>query len=73
MLQSICGREELHSDGRTADGGQSVAIGQPVGKIELIVMTMTSAGKDEDAIRTQVKLVGCKLNTAAESVDLNRF
>ena len=54
-------------------GGQSVAIGQPVGKIELIVMTMTSAGKDEDAIRTQVKLVGCKLNTAAESVDLNRF
>ena len=71
MLQSICGREELHSDGRTADGGQLV------GKIELIVMTMTSAGKDEDAVRTRVKLVvckeGCKLNTAAESVDLNRF
>ena len=72
MLQSICGREELHrvTDGRT--GGQSA-----VGEIELNVMTMTSAGKDEDAIRTQVKLVlcqeGCKLNTAAESVDDNRF
>ena len=72
MLQSICGREELHrvTDGRTG-------VSQPVGEIELNVMTMTSAGKDEDAIRTQVKLVlcqeGCKLNTAAESVDLNRF
>ena len=38
------------TDGRT--GGQSA-----VGEIELNVMTMTSAGKDEDAIRTQVKLV----------------
>ena len=71
MLQSICGREELH---RVTDGR---GVSQPVGEIELNVMTMTSAGKDEDAIRTQVKLVlcqeGCKPNTAAESVDLNRF